>query len=105
MSEFITLFQDFLYVLMASILGYTAYSAFERYIDRQDRKDVLRSIADSHQMTMQSLLGIHSVSKTHEAMRESEKKEPQSNGVHTVTVVHELSRERESEKTQNNGGK
>jgi len=105
MTEFVTLFQDFLYVLTASVLGFTAYSAFERYIDRQDRKDVLRSIADTHQMTMQSMLGIHSVSKTHEAIREAQNKEPQSNGANTVTVVHEVSRERESEKTQTNGGK
>jgi len=54
---------------------------------------------------MQSMLGIHSVSKTHEAIREAQNKEPQSNGANTVTVVHEVSRERESEKTQTNGGK
>jgi Tfp pilus assembly protein PilE len=80
MTEFVTLFEDFLYVLTASVLAFTAYNAYERYMDRQDRKDVLRSIADTHQMTMQSMLGIHSVSKTHKAIRESEEKEPQSNG-------------------------
>jgi Tfp pilus assembly protein PilE len=105
MSEFVTLFQDFLYVLTASVLAFTAYNVYDRYVDRQDRKDMMRSIADTHQMTMQSMLGIHSVSKTQEAIRDSEKKEPQSNGVNTVTVVHEVTREKESEKTQTNGGK
>jgi Tfp pilus assembly protein PilE len=105
MTEFVTLFQDFLYVLTASILAFTAYSAFDRYIDRQDKKEVMRAIADTHQMTMQSMLGIHSVSKTQEAIKDAEKKEPQSNGVNTVTVVHEVTRESEKKKTQTNGGK
>jgi hypothetical protein len=74
MSEFITLFQDFLYVLSASILAFTAYGVYDRYMDRQDKKEVMRSIADTHQMTMSSLLGIHSVSKTEEAIEKSEKK-------------------------------
>jgi len=104
MSEFVTLFQDFLYVLIASVLAFTAYGAYDRYMDRQDRKDVMRSIADTHQMTMQSMLGIHSVSKTQEAIRESEKKEPQQ-PVHTVTVVHEVSREEKRETQTNNGAK
>jgi len=79
MSDFVTLFQDFLEIMLASILAFTAYNVYERYVDRQDKKDVLRSIADTHQMTMHSMLGIHSASKTHEAMKENEKKEPQSN--------------------------
>jgi Tfp pilus assembly protein PilE len=80
MSEFVTLFQDFLYVLIASVLAFTAYGAYDRYMDRQEKKEVMKGIADTHQMTMMSLQGIHSVSKTQEAIRDSEKKEPQGNG-------------------------
>jgi len=77
MAEFVTLFQDFLYVLTATVLATVAYGIYDRYADRQDRKDMMRSIADTHQMTMQSMLGIHSVSKTQEAIEKSEKKEVQ----------------------------
>jgi len=102
MAEFVTLFQDFLYVLTATILGTVAYGAFDRYMDRQDKKEVMRSIADTHQMTMNSMLGIHSVSKTQEAIREDKEKEPQQ-PVHTVTVVHEVSERKETQ--TNNGSK
>jgi Tfp pilus assembly protein PilE len=79
MTEFVTLFQDFLYVLTATVLATVAYGAYDRYMDRQDKKEVMRGIADTHQMTMQSMLGIHSMSKTQEAIEKSEKKEPQAN--------------------------
>jgi len=105
MSDFVTLFQDFLEIMLASILAFTAYNVYERYVDRQDKKDALRSIADTHQMTMNSLLGMHSVARTHEAMEKSEKKEPQNNGTNAVTVIHEVTREKESEKQTTNGGK
>ena len=38
MSEFVTLFQDFLYVLTATVLAITAYGVYDRYMDRQERK-------------------------------------------------------------------
>ena len=102
MTEFVTLFQDFLYVLTATVLATVAYGAFDRYMDRQDKKEVMRSIADTHQMTMNSMLGIHSVSKTQEAIREDKAKESQQ-PVHTVTVVHEVSERKETQ--TNNGSK
>jgi len=103
MAEFVTLFQDFLYVLTASVLAFTAYGAFDRYMDRQDKKEMMRSIADTHQMTMQSMLGIHSVSKTQEAIKDSEKKETEPQ--QRVVVVHEVSREQTEKKETTNGGK
>ena len=80
MSEFVTLFQDFLYVLTATVLAITAYGVYDRYMDRQERKEVLKNIADTHQMAVQSMLGIHSISKTSEAIEKAEKKESQSSG-------------------------
>jgi len=77
MTEFITLFQDFLYVLTATVLAVTAYGVYDRYADRQDKKEMMKTIAETHQMTVQSMLGIHSISKTSEAIEKSEKKEAQ----------------------------
>ena len=80
MSEFITLFQNFLYVLTALALAYTGYAVFERYMDRQDKKEVLKSIADAHNTAVTSMMGIHSISKTSEAIEKAEKKEAQPSG-------------------------
>jgi len=77
MSEFATLFEDFLYALTALALAVTAYSIYDRYIDRQDKKEVLKSIADTHNATLTSMMTIHSISKTGEALEKSEKKEAQ----------------------------
>jgi len=74
MSEFITLFQNFLYALVGMAMAFTGYEAYNRYMDRREKQDVLKSIADTHQMTMQSMLGIHSISKTEDAIERSEKK-------------------------------
>lgn len=77
MSDLVTLFQNFLDVMLAGVLAYTAYSVFDKYIDRQDRKDAMKTIAETHQMAISSMMGIHSMSKTHEAINNSEK---QNNG-------------------------
>ena len=78
MSEFVTLFQDFLYVLIATILAYTAYGVYDRFMDRQDRKDVLKGITDTHQMAVTSMMGIHSISKTQDSIEKSENKNQQT---------------------------
>jgi len=74
MSEIITLFQNFIYVLTALALSVTAYGIYDRYMDRQEKKDVMKSIADSTQTAVTSMMGIHSVSKTEDAIERSEKK-------------------------------
>jgi len=78
MSEFATLLQNFLYVLTALALAYTGYGVFERYMDKQEKKEVLKSIADAHNTAVSSMMAIHSISKTGEAVEKSEKKEAQS---------------------------
>jgi hypothetical protein len=75
MSEFVTLFQNFLYAIVGMAMAFTGYEAYNRYMDRQDKKDVLKSIADAHQTAVTSMLGIHSISKTEDAIEKSEKKE------------------------------
>ena len=80
MSEFVSLFQNFLYVLSATVLAITAYSAYDRYMDRQEKKEILKNIADTHQIAVQSILGMHSISKSSEPIEKTEKKESQPNG-------------------------
>jgi hypothetical protein len=78
MAEISTLFQNFIYVLTALALSFTGYQVYDRYMDRQDKKDVLKSIADSHNTAVSSMMGIHSMSKTKEAIDASENKKEQA---------------------------
>jgi len=85
-----TLFMDFIYTLTALALAFTGYNIYDRYMDRQDKKDVMRSIADSHNTALTSMMGIHSLSKTQEAIEASQKKEPrESQSTVNVEVHHE----------------
>jgi len=74
MSEFITLFQNFLYAIVGMAMAFTGYEAYNRYMDRREKQDVLKSIADAHQTAVTSMVGIHSISKTEDAIERSEKK-------------------------------
>ena len=55
-------------------MAFTGYEAYNRYMDRRDKQDVLKSIADAHQTAVTSMLGVHSISKTEDAIERSEKK-------------------------------
>jgi len=95
MSGIEPLFQDFIYVLTALALSFTGYNVFDRFLDRQDKKDVMRSIADSHNTALTSMMGIHSLSKTQEAIEASHKKE-ENDGKGSVSVeVHHHDKEEE----------
>lgn len=42
------MFQTFMYVLIATVLSFTAYEAYERRMERQEKGEVMRSLMDIH---------------------------------------------------------
>jgi hypothetical protein len=56
-------------------LAFTGYEAYNRYMDRKEKQDVLKSIADTHQTAIASMMGIHSLSKTENVIIRNEKNE------------------------------
>ena len=74
MTEFVTLFKDFIYTLVALSLAYAGYSVFDRYMERAERKEIMKSIADAHTTAVTSMMGIHSTSTVKEAIQKEEDK-------------------------------
>lgn len=50
MSAILTMFQDFLYVLIATILAFTGYEVYERRMERQEQSEAMRNLVDLHRM-------------------------------------------------------
>ncbi|ALG96849.1 hypothetical protein [Acidianus bottle-shaped virus 3 strain ABV3] len=73
MSEFAGMLQNFFYLLTALALGTVGYSVFERYMDSKDKKEVLKSIADTHNTAVTSMMSAHSVKQVKEATKEEDK--------------------------------
>lgn len=48
MSAILTMFQTFLYVLIATVLSFTGYEIYERRVERQEKAEVMRSLVDLH---------------------------------------------------------
>jgi len=88
MSGIEPLFMDFIYTLSALALAFTGYNVYDRYMDRQDKKDVMRSIADAHNTALTSMMGIHSLSKTKEAIDSSEGKGKEEGKSNISVEVH-----------------
>lgn len=48
MDPFVSMFQTFLEVLVATILAYTGYEIYERRLERHEKTEILKSLRDIH---------------------------------------------------------